>query len=82
MACGTPVVAAAAGALPETVGDAGLLVGPDDRGGFADALLAVAADERLRERLVAAGLRRAAQFPWEQTASLTDAAIGAVLEER
>ena len=28
MACGTPVVAAAAGALPETIGDAGLLVEP------------------------------------------------------
>jgi glycosyltransferase involved in cell wall biosynthesis len=82
MACGTPVVAAAAGALPETVSDAGLLVAPDDPGAFADALLALASDEPLRERLVAAGLRRAAEFSWDRTASLTDAAIEVVLEDR
>jgi glycosyltransferase involved in cell wall biosynthesis len=79
MACGVPVVAASAGALPEIVGDAALLAGPDDPDGFAEALVAAACDETLRSRLVADGRRRAAMFPWNATAELTDAAIGDLL---
>jgi glycosyltransferase involved in cell wall biosynthesis len=82
MACGTPVVAAASGALPETVGDAGLLVEADDAGAFADALVAAACDEQTRERLVSAGRRRAADFPWDRTAALTDRAIEPLLADR
>jgi glycosyltransferase involved in cell wall biosynthesis len=80
MACGVPVVAASAGALPETVGDAGLLADPDDADGFAEALVGAACDETLRAQLVAAGRRRAAMFPWSATAELTDAVIGDLLE--
>jgi glycosyltransferase involved in cell wall biosynthesis len=76
MACGTPVVAASAGALPETVGDAALLIDPDDADGFAEALLAASAEESLRARLIAAGRLRAAMFRWTATAESTDAAIG------
>jgi glycosyltransferase involved in cell wall biosynthesis len=79
MACGTPVVAAAAGALPETVGDAGLLVDGADPEAFATALLAAALDETTRSRLIEAGLRRAAEFSWDRTAELTDATIEDVL---
>lgn len=63
MACGTPVVAAARGALPETCGDAALLVDPADTGALADAVAAAIGDEQLRAR----GLRRAASFPWSRT---------------
>jgi glycosyltransferase involved in cell wall biosynthesis len=79
MACGSPVVAARSGALPETVGGAGVLVGPDDADGFADALLTLVDGEMVRERLVAAGRERAAAFPWTRTAELTDAAITSLL---
>jgi glycosyltransferase involved in cell wall biosynthesis len=79
MACGTPVVAAAAGGLPETVGDAGLLVDPRDGGSFADALLAAACDEEERERLADAGRRRASAYSWNRTAALTDATIDELL---
>jgi glycosyltransferase involved in cell wall biosynthesis len=79
MACGTPVVAAAAGALPETVGDAGLLVDPVDPEGFAGALVAAASEPETRERLVRAGLERAASFSWARTARLTDATIDRLL---
>ena len=51
MACGVPVVAADRGALPETCGDAALLVDPDDAGAFAEALTRAACDPSLRERL-------------------------------
>ena len=54
MACGTPVVAARAGALPETCGAAAALVDPDDHVGFADALeAAIRSPETWRERGVA-----------------------------
>ena len=75
MAAGTPVVAAARGALPETVGEAGLLVDPDRPGEFASALHDLAADAPLRAKLVDAGRRRAARFTWSATAALTDAVI-------
>jgi glycosyltransferase involved in cell wall biosynthesis len=76
MACGTPVVAARAGALPETCGDAALLVEPRDVAGFADALVGAACEEHVRGRLIEAGRRRAAGFTWDRTARLTDALIG------
>jgi glycosyltransferase involved in cell wall biosynthesis len=79
MACGIPVVAAAAGALPETVGDAGLLVDPDDHGGFASALLRALDDDQLRATLVAAGYARARGHDWDATAQQTDDAITVVL---
>jgi glycosyltransferase involved in cell wall biosynthesis len=79
MACGTPVVAASAGALPETVGDAGLLIDPHDADAFAAAILAACEEDDLRERLAAAGRRRAAAHSWSRTAALTDAAIGELL---
>lgn len=81
MASGTPVVAARRGALPETVGDAGLLVDPDDQDEFTTALLSAACDDAVRERLIEAGRQRAANYSWSRTAALTDAAITELLDE-
>jgi glycosyltransferase involved in cell wall biosynthesis len=71
MACGVPVLAADATSVPEVIGDAGLLLPPDDVTAWADAmrqLVSSAADRHaLRER----GLRRAARFSWRQTADET-----------
>ena len=69
MEAGVPVVAARAGATPETVGDAGVLVDPDDVEGFADAIERVAFDEELRARLIAAGAVQAAKFTWAGAAA-------------
>jgi glycosyltransferase involved in cell wall biosynthesis len=77
MASGTPVVAAARAALPETCGDAALLVEPD---GFAEAAVRAATTDR--DRLRKAGLERAARFTWERTARETDQAIGRLLTSR
>jgi glycosyltransferase involved in cell wall biosynthesis len=79
MAAGVPVVAARRGALPETVGEAGLLADPDDRDEFTAALLDAACDEAIRAQLIERGRRRAAGYSWERTAVLTDEAIGALL---
>jgi glycosyltransferase involved in cell wall biosynthesis len=74
MASGVPVVAARRGALPETCGDAALLVDPDDPGEVADAVLAALGDEALAAR----GRARAAAFTWERTAREVDAVVSAV----
>jgi glycosyltransferase involved in cell wall biosynthesis len=82
MACGTPVVAARCGALPEVLGDAGTLIDPDDGHAFAEALLALACEDSLHTRYAQAGRARAAAFPWSRSAELTDAALGRLLESR
>ena len=71
MAHGCPVVTSNRTALPEVVGDAGLVHDPDDAVGFADAALRLIRDTDLRERLVGAGRARARQFSWGSTAALT-----------
>jgi glycosyltransferase involved in cell wall biosynthesis len=71
MSCGTPVVASNASAVPEAVGEAGLLADARDPGAFAAALARVLDDADLRARLTAAGLARAATFSWEKAAAAT-----------
>jgi len=68
LACGTPVVASTAGALPEVLGDAALLVDPYDEDALAEALQAAAEDRgELRRR----GLERAARYTWQRAANQT-----------
>ncbi len=65
MACGTPVVASTASSVPEVVGEAGLLVEPEDVAGWTATMGRLLEDASLRQRLREAGLRRAATFTWE-----------------
>jgi glycosyltransferase involved in cell wall biosynthesis len=78
MASGTPVVAADRAALPETCGDAGLLVDPDQPEALTAAVMRAATETALREDLRRRGLRRAAQFSWDQTAASVDALLSAL----
>ena len=68
MASGTPVVATRAGALAEAAGDAAILVEERSPSALAGGIERALAD---RERLVAAGLERAARFTWAETARRT-----------
>jgi alpha-1,3-rhamnosyl/mannosyltransferase len=68
MAYGCPVIAADVTALPEVIGDAGVLVGPDDIEGWARAMLGLLADDHRRAELAAAGRARAEAFTWERAA--------------
>jgi glycosyltransferase involved in cell wall biosynthesis len=81
MAAGVPVVAARRGALPGTVADAGLLADPDDADEFSAALLTAACEEAVRDSLAEKGRRRAAEYSWHRTATLTDEAIAGLLGE-
>ncbi len=69
MEAGLPVVGARAGATPETVGDAAVLVDPDDADALATAMVEVAGDQCRRQELIAAGRIRAAGFTWEAAAA-------------
>jgi glycosyltransferase involved in cell wall biosynthesis len=80
MACGTPVVGSAAASLPEVVGDAGILLPPDDAEGMAGALIQLAEDEGFRAELSQRALGQAATFSWERTARETAAAYREVVD--
>ncbi len=69
MAAGTAVLASEIGGIPETVGETGGLVKAGDVDALAEALAALADDESLRERMVAAGLEVARRHDWSLVAS-------------
>lgn len=75
MAWGTPVIASTSSSLPEVVGEAGLLVDPYDVDALAGSMAHVLEDAALRERLIAAGRARAAQFTWERCAAEVEVAL-------
>jgi glycosyltransferase involved in cell wall biosynthesis len=64
MTVGVPVIAANRGALPEVLGDAGLLIDPDDPDSLTAALERMLTDTALARRLAARGLRRTRLFDW------------------
>lgn len=71
MACGCPVVAYDNSALPEVVGDAGLLVRDGDARALGRAAASLGADPARRTDLVTAGAERARRFSWRRTARET-----------
>lgn len=72
MACGVPVVSTTGGALPEVVGDAGLLVPPADPEALAAAIAALLDDPDRAARLGRAGYERVhRQFTWRRAAERT-----------
>ncbi len=71
MACGTPVVVSNASSLPEVIGDAGLLIEPQDVDAWAAALWRVLTDDGLHDELSQKALARARFFSWERTARQT-----------
>lgn len=68
MACGVPVIASNATALPEAVGDAGIMVPPENPEMFAEAMRRVLSDPELKEAMRHKGLQRVKLFTWRKTA--------------
>lgn len=79
MASGTPVIAGDVTSIPEVVGDAGLLLPPEDEEAWAEAMLRLVDSESQRESLSQRGLARAKRFTWRKTATETAAVYRAVL---
>ena len=71
MACGTPVITSNCSALPESAGDAAILVDPHDHDALAAAIRRLLDDEGLREELRVLGRERASRFTWAATARRT-----------
>ncbi len=71
MACGTPVVTSNSSAMPEVVGEAGLMIDPYDEDALARAMLRVVEDAQLQAQLSEQGLLQAAKFTWRRTAERT-----------
>jgi len=78
MARGTPVLASTAAAIPETTGDAAVLVDPLDEDAIAGGLVRLAGDDELRADLRRRGRDRAAHFTLARTGEAARAAFSAV----
>jgi len=69
MACKVPVISTSGGALPEVVGDAGILVNPGDAKALEDAIIDLLDNPAKRLRLAEAGYNRVRKnFTWHNTA--------------
>jgi len=72
MACGTPVISTTAGALPEVVGDAGILVPPGDTGALVKSIASLLDDGARRREMGTMGIARVRKlFNWDRTAEQT-----------
>ena len=82
MSLGIPVIVSDRGALPELVGDAGLVVSPDSEDSLASAVERLLTDHRLIETLSQKGRERARQFDWHQTATAIHQAFEEAIHAR
>ncbi|MCP4603065.1 MAG: glycosyltransferase family 4 protein [Proteobacteria bacterium] len=72
MACGLPVISTTGGALPEVVGDSGILVPPADSEALARAIIDLLDNPQRAKVLGRSGLKRVQTlFTWEKTAQKT-----------
>ncbi len=80
MACGVPTIVSNRSSLPEVVGDAGLLVDPDDAADLARGLSSLFDSPGLAQRLGERGVERSRRFSWERSAELMDQLFDEALE--
>ena len=71
MACGTVPVVSNNTALPEVVGQAGLLVNPFDSESIAAGIKRIVNDFELRQKLKIQAIRRSGEYSWERAAERT-----------
>lgn len=76
MACGIPVISGKMGATAETVGEAGILVNPDNVKELGESIGNVLSSSGLRQDLREKSLNRAQQFRWDRTAEIISEIIG------
>jgi glycosyltransferase involved in cell wall biosynthesis len=82
MACGVPVISTTGGALPEVVGDAGILVPPGNSEALFSAILDLLSHPKKAAAIGQAGYHRVkAQFTWRKAAIKTVTAYKEVLRD-
>ncbi len=86
MAHGTPVVTSNVSSLPEVVGEAALLVNPENVFDIVRGIRLVLTDGRLRQQLVRSGYQQVQRYSWErsvaQIRAVYEAAPGVVAGQR
>ena len=71
MACGTPVITSNTTSLPEVVGDAGIMIDPQDFELMANKMYDVLTDNKLKDNMINNGLERSKLFNWDDSAKKT-----------
>ena len=71
MASGVPVVTSTTSSMPEVVGDAALMINPQNVEELASSLSLVLNDENLRKELIRRGYEQVKKFSWYQAARKT-----------
>ncbi|MGD8752746.1 MAG: glycosyltransferase family 1 protein [Anaerolineales bacterium] len=71
MACGTPVVSSNAASLPEVIGNAGILINPNEPTALQEAIASVLMNPVLANELKTKGIINVRRFSWQSTAKLT-----------
>ena len=79
MACATVPVVSNVASLPEIAGDVGMRIDPHDTDNIADAMRRVLGDSAWRQQQGEAGIQRAAQFTWSNTARIVQECYQALL---
>jgi len=82
MACGTPILAANRQAIPEVLGESGILFEPDDPAGIASLLDRVVDDTSFRESLARRSADGRKRFSWRRTAEETAAVYETAVARR
>jgi len=71
MTCGCPVIASDRTSIPEVVGDAGILLDPEDPEAWCNAMFRVLDEPATRENMKQKSLQQAKKFSWEKCAQKT-----------
>ena len=71
MTCGTPVITSNFSSLPEAVGNAAIMINPYNIDELYRAMKIVLNDDKLKDILVARGLKQAKKFSWQKCARET-----------
>lgn len=71
MASGVPVVSSNASSMPEVVGDAGILISPQDKILWVKSIKKVLSEGKLRDKMRVKNKKQVANFSWEKTAERT-----------
>ena len=71
MQCGVPVITSNTSSLPEVVGDAGIMVDPQDADELCQAILKIYNSAEVREKMSHDSLAQALKFSWGKCAEQT-----------
>lgn len=71
MQCGVPVITSNTSSLPEVVGEAGIMVDPEDGDVLCQAMLGIYNSTELRHKMSADSLAQAKKFSWKKCAEQT-----------